>query len=165
MINITLNKNINPETEYIDRPTVKAVIVNNEGKILVFNSNLVGGGVENNETKEEALYRETLEETGTKIEVIKQLGCVSAYREATKQKYVMYGYFCKYIDTIANPVDEIANPAFWENPKDSIVRFEKDIEILKNSNQNSFKPDEYEAKLYNREMSLAFIKEAFYKNE
>ena len=161
MLEIKLNTNSLPLHEYSDRPTVKAVIVNKDGGILVFNSNLVGGGVEDGETNEEALHRETLEETGTTIEIVRPLGQIIAYRYATKQRYVMYGYLCKYIETKTQPVDETANPAFWENPNDSIARLQRDIDELKNQKIEELDRDTYEALLYNREMSVAFIKEAF----
>lgn len=161
MISIILNpKTIEPE-DYADRFTVKAVIVNNEGNVLLFRSNLIGGGVEEGETNEQALHREVLEETGIEIEIIKPLGQVIAYRDATKQIYRMFGYECKYIRKVKEPIDETTNPAFWENPKDSISRFQSDIYMLKKADKSLYEPAVYEAKLYNREMSLIFLKESF----
>lgn len=163
MISVFLNPRKVEPKGYTYRPTVKAVVFNDKGEVLIFSSNLIGGGVEEGETNEEALHREALEETGIRLEIIRPLGEVSAYRDATKKIYRMFGYECKYIEKIQEPVDETANPAFWEKPEDSILRFQSDIEALKQSDKSQYEPDVYEAKLYNREMSLLFLKEVFGK--
>lgn len=161
MLNIILNSPENRKI-YSDRITVKGVIFNQEGKILVFNSSLVGGGVENNETNEEALHREALEEAGIRIEIIKPLGKVIAYRHEKKLRYVMYGYLCKFIKKIQEPTDEIENPPFWEDLDLSINRFNKDIKDLEENNSTEILSslDRYEAKLYNKKISELFILES-----
>ena len=160
MIQVTLNPKENIPTDYTDRLTVKAVVFDDENQVLVFNGNLIGGGVELGEIEKEALHREALEEAGIEIEIHEELGEVVAYRDAAKKVYIMKGFLCKSIRKIQEPVDELSNPAFWEKIEDSIARFQKDIEKLKETGQQEFEPDVYETKLYNREMAVIFLKEA-----
>ena len=160
MIQVTLNPKENIPTDYTDRLTVKAVVFDDENQVLVFNGNLIGGGVELGEIEKEALHREALEEAGIEIEIHEELGEVVAYRDAAKKVYIMKGFLCKSIRKIQEPVDELSNPAFWEKIEDSIARFQNDIEKLKETGQQEFEPHVYEAKLSNREMAVIFLKEA-----
>ncbi len=78
--------NITPESEYIEpREAVRIVIFNDEGKISLgtfkdINKNLcysaIGGGIDDGETKEEALFRESLEEAGCRIKNVQELGII-----------------------------------------------------------------------------------------
>lgn len=64
----------NPKT----RNSSRGIVLRDDGKIAVFNltkknlHKLPGGGMENNETPENAFKREVLEETGSQVEVIKK---------------------------------------------------------------------------------------------
>jgi|SRR3989344_1361733 len=65
------------------RPSVYAVIIKN-GKILLCKQtagyyDFPGGGIEINETVDEALYREVWEETGFKIKKGKLLDCFTSF--------------------------------------------------------------------------------------
>ena len=58
-------------------------ICEKDGKLLLVNKNnqysLIGGGIEQNETKEECLKREFLEEAGCKIKNIKELITIDCF--------------------------------------------------------------------------------------
>jgi 8-oxo-dGTP diphosphatase len=166
MILLVLNSNKKEPLDYNDRKTVKGVITNDEGKILLFSSNLIGGGVEKGETDKDALHREALEEAGIRIEIGKTLGTVIQYRDFLKKKYIAYGYMCRYKDTIAAPIlkdDEQRMKIAWMEANDAIAMLESEIKELKNSGPRSHPGDIYQSKLYNREMSLAYLKHAFKK--
>lgn len=160
---ITLNANTYEPIDYINRSVVKAVIKNTTGKILLLSSGLVGGGVENGETDEQALMREIIEETGMEITIIKPIGQVIAYRDFLKQKYSTNGYLCEYVQTTSTPTtldsDELKMKLFWEYPLESIDRLEKEIQELESKDRESYNDDTYQRKLYNRKTALAFIKE------
>jgi NADH pyrophosphatase NudC (nudix superfamily) len=162
---LVLNINEYEPTDYIDRKTVKAVIVNDKNQILLFNSNLIGGGVDGDETYEEALHREALEEAGAKVEVIKYLGDAIQYRDFIKKKYLVKGYYCKYNETIGLPTttqdDEVGIEAQWFDFSEALVNLQNEINIIKNKNPKGYKDDAYQMEIYNREMAIFFIKEAF----
>ena len=84
-------------------------IVEIDNKFLLVNKNgqysLVGGGIEKNETHEECLEREFLEETGFTVTEIKELVCVDCFWLAAG-KYPMESKTNIYIVKI-NPENKI----------------------------------------------------------
>ena len=72
----------NPKT----RLGARGIVIRDDGKIAIFNKTnkneykLPGGGIENDETPEEAFKREVLEETGCIVEIIEELGITEEYK-------------------------------------------------------------------------------------
>lgn len=157
------NLNNTEPTDYIERKVTKAVILNEEGQVLLFGSGLIGGGVEEGETDEGALHREAMEEAGIEIEIIKLLGEVIGYRDFLKKKYVARGYLCRYLNKINEPTSsdsqEQKTIVTWESIEDVINRLQSEIDVLKKARPILDKDDKYQSRLYNREMSLSFLKE------
>lgn len=85
---------INPKT----RTAVRVILFNNENKIGILhkkNKNeykLIGGGVDEGESLEEALLRETLEESGCIIDTPQLLGYIEEYRSKMNFKQTSYIY-------------------------------------------------------------------------
>lgn len=162
---LTLNANSTEPTDYLERKAVKAVVVDGDGNTLTFGSYLLGGGIDEGEGDEEALHRELMEEAGIEVEIIRPLGKIIGYRDALKKKYDTNGYLCRYLKTVSTPTTieqyEKEIDLIWDTPKETIKRFEEEILDLQNVNKNTFNGDEYQSRLYNRQMSLAFLKEAF----
>src|SRR5574344_1661182 len=80
------------------RKTVRAVIIYNNQLVTLFRRknnleyySLPGGGIEANETKEEALNRELKEELNIKVKIIKYL-----FQDQMNDK-INYFYLCEYI--------------------------------------------------------------------
>lgn len=165
MIKLILNANSTEPTDYLERKVAKAVIVNDDGLTLTQGPYLIGGGVEEWESYEEALHREAMEEAGIEIEIMRPLGVVVGYRDALKKKYFTKGYLCKYLRTVSEPTtndtEELEHKLEWLMPEQTIAKIESEIEILKLADQNLYTGDEYQSRLYNRQMTLAFLKEAF----
>jgi 8-oxo-dGTP diphosphatase len=86
---------------YIKRPGVYGLFFK-EGKIAVIQTGdgkyfLPGGGIENDETHEECLIREALEEMGVEIEKGPFIGAANRYFYSTSdyKYYLSEGYFYK----------------------------------------------------------------------
>lgn len=78
-----------PKTKF----AVRNIVLNEKGEIALVKSfkygytQIPGGGLENGETIEEALRRETAEEIGYSIEIIKPLGYYYEQRESSLNKH------------------------------------------------------------------------------
>jgi len=103
-------KLINPEnateeevSNYKVREAVRAVVVDNEGKIAllhVVNENhykLPGGGIEEGEDKTLALKRECKEEIGCDVEIGEEFCAIAEYRKLAQLKHTSYCYTAKVI--------------------------------------------------------------------
>ena len=67
--------------QYIERPTVKALIFNEKNEVLIINNGLLpGGGVEDDEDDTTALRREIIEEVGMTVSDIDRYETVIQYR-------------------------------------------------------------------------------------
>ncbi|MEK7831117.1 MAG: NUDIX domain-containing protein [Acidobacteriota bacterium] len=88
----------NPEVEYRRRPGVYAVIFDERGRFASAKSLktffLPGGGIEEGESREEALAREVREECACEVEIGKFLG--SAIQYFTGKEGVHWEFHCSY---------------------------------------------------------------------
>ncbi|ALQ68649.1 NUDIX hydrolase [Bacillus thuringiensis] len=88
-----------PTEQYVLRPSCYAIIFNSSSKIAAIQKGnhyfLPGGGMEGNETKEECLHRELLEELGWAIEIEQYIGNAARYFYAEKEDtyYLNDGFF------------------------------------------------------------------------
>lgn len=117
----------NPKT----RNGSRGIVLRSDGKIAVFNITkknlykLPGGGMEDNETPEEAFKREVLEETRCQVEVIKKVGIIEEYKSRTNFKHISYVFVGRVIkDTgilhmTKNEQDE-GVMLLWETPKKAL---------------------------------------------
>ncbi len=167
MINLVLSNNPFEPEGYAERKTVRAVVVNDAGEILLLGSYPLGGGVEDTETYEEALHREVMEEGGVEVTIMKPLGEIIGYADDEKRKYVVRGYLCKNLKTASAPTTtdphEFKYKLNWSAPAEAISRLESEIDELKKLSSADFEGRKYsrEARIHNRTICLEFIKEAF----
>ena len=126
------------------RKAVRVVLLDDKGRIGLIHARngnyhkLAGGGIEEGETQEEAVFREVIEETGFESEVIYQIGHTIEYYY-TPQKYRekfdgMVGYsYCwvaratKYVG--ANLMEDEASDGFeliWANSTDEAIGLFRD---------------------------------------
>lgn len=158
----TINDNDFEPQGYFIRPVVRCIILDeSETKVLFFGSHLVGGGVEEGETDEEAVAREAMEEVGMKLQIMKSLGEVIAYRDFIKKKYIVHGYLCKQVGELETPTttdpEEQGMKTTWIEINTAIKKLENEIASLLNEYPVII-ADEIQRKGHNRKTSLAFLK-------
>lgn len=89
----------NPRVRY----GARGIVIREDGKIAIFNKTnkneykLPGGGVDEGEDIKEAFKREALEETGCKIEIIKELGTIEEHKSLDNFKQISYLFVGKVI--------------------------------------------------------------------
>lgn len=112
-----LNANAAEPASYEYRPTVKVVVINDKHEVLLYNNFLMGGGVEDGETIEQAVARECLEEAGAVVRIEKELGTVVQYRDFIKKKYEIFGFLAQ-LESLGKPIttqeDEVGKTVGWK---------------------------------------------------
>lgn len=119
------------------RRASRAVVLNQEGKIaLLYVSKhnyhkLPGGGIEAGEDIITALKREVIEEVGTQIDSIQEIGLVIEYRNQHELLQLSYCYVCQTAGELGEPqyTREESNSGFqliWISIEDAIQRMEND---------------------------------------
>lgn len=114
------------EKQVYPEPTVGALIVNKDGKILLAKSHkwfdkytLPGGHIEVGETMEEAVKREIKEEVGLDVEVVECLSMHEAIfaKEFWKKKhFIFFDFLCKVGDQKVKLDNEELQDYVWEYP-------------------------------------------------
>lgn len=161
MNTLTTIGNKNSSITYADRPTVKVIVRNGHGKILLLNDGLLpGGGVERNESNEQALGREVSEECGMTLKNITPLGAVVQYRDYLAKRYIVYGYSADRDTTVteANPQDigEMNFEYQWLSTDAAIALVKKSIASLERVKVHD---DTQQGPLYNRKTTLALLEQ------
>ena len=132
----------NPRLRYGSR----GIVVNKDGKIAVFhkkNKNeykLPGGGFEINENPESAFIRETLEETGCEVEIIKQLGITEEYKSLDNFKQKSYVFVAQVVKDYKklNLTEEeklSGGELVWLDLKEAYTKISESINYLKCSKE------------------------------
>ena len=140
---------VNTESEKSKiRRGARGIVVRDDGKIAVFNKankneyKLPGGGLEGNETPEEAFKREVLEETGCEVEIIDNLGITEEYKsfnDFRQTSYVFVGKVLvdtKKLDVTEKEKNEGAR-LILEEPEESLALITKCIEEIVPSEYSS----------------------------
>ncbi len=103
---------------------------------------LPGGGVEDNESLEEAFKREVLEETGCEVSIVKKLGVVREYR--TRDSFLQISHV--FLSNVTNDTMKLnltekeiteGGELIWCNPKEGLTLIIDAYPSLKGSNFES----------------------------
>ncbi len=149
--------------DYVIRPTVKGVVLDDKNNVLLFSDLLIGGEVEYGETFEQALQRECMEEAGIHVDIIKPLGTVIQYREFLKKKYEVHGFLVITTGVAVHPTtlqeDEVGKKVKWMKLADARKMLEGKIQSLKELDPQNTVDDGHQGKLYNSLTALTFLNE------
>ncbi len=126
------------------RKGARGIVIREDGKIAIFNKankyeyKLPGGGIENNEKPEDAFYREVLEETGCKIEIIKKLGITEEYKCRNNFKQISYIFTSKVIEdtkilNLTQKEKDEGAKLLWVEPLEALKLIRNCINDLKDS--------------------------------
>lgn len=92
-------------SDFKKREAVRAVVIDAQGQIALLHVSkrgyhkLPGGGIEPGEDKIQALERELLEEIGSKVKIIGEIGEIHEYRDQWKQFQISYCYLAEQVGT------------------------------------------------------------------
>ena len=139
------------------RKSARAIVRKSDGTIAIqYLANhhfhkLPGGGVEKDESIEEALAREIKEEIGCDSKIVEHIGLVIEYREQHRLIHISSCYVVDVEGSIGEPaleqveIDE-GMSTLWIRPEDAITKMETDI------------PNTYQGRFI-LERELAFLRE------
>lgn len=108
----TLNPEHVPDqeaNEYPVREAARAVVIDDQGRVALLHVTrdgyykIPGGGVEKGENHHMALQRECLEEIGTRVKVVGEIGMIIENRKFCSLKQISYCYFAQQIGDQGQP--------------------------------------------------------------
>lgn len=157
---------LNPEkasetelSQFTVRDAARAVVVdgNNNVALLHVTSRsyykLPGGGLDDGEDIETALQRECLEEIGTKVQIIKELGKVTEYRKMFTTLQISFCYLAKVVGDLRQP--EFTSYELAAGFEVIWAPFTKTLDLVRQS-----KATDQEGELYIVPRDLAILKAA-----
>lgn len=142
----TLENEAKPSSEYTLRPTVKAIVIDNENNIALLKARghylFPGGGIETGESTVDALRRELMEEIGCNIDNIKELGISNQFRNKHMVHYEVVFFSANIVGEKGNPTttqeDELQDVELLWFDKEKVFTLLKSQIDVQDENEYSF---------------------------
>lgn len=142
----TLENEAKPSSEYTLRPTVKAIVIDNENNIALLKARghylLPGGGIETGESAIDALHRELMEEIGCNIDNIKEIGTSNQFRNKHMAHYEVIFFSANVAGEKGNPTttqeDELQDVGLFWFDKEKVFTLLKSQIDIQDKNKYSF---------------------------
>ena len=140
-----MDEDIGEVSVKMDNPRLRfgarGIVIREDGKIAVFNKSnkneykLPGGGLEGEERPEEAFKREVLEETGCKVEIVKELGTAEEYKTLDNFKQISYVFVGKVVEdtkqlNVTEKEKDEGAKLIWETPERALELITKSYDNL-----------------------------------
>lgn len=117
--------------EYRKRPGAYAIITREEDKKICLVTDgkeifFLGGGIENEENKIDALKRELIEESGYSIKNIEKFDEVSSYLYSNSRGYLEVQatiYIAKFYEKVVEPIEQ-DHKILWVNPNNYVGKLQ-----------------------------------------
>lgn len=117
------------DVQYRPRPGAYGVILHH-GKVLLTREELIeteiqlpGGGIDAGETAVQALYRECLEETGWKIQIIRRLGAYQRFTHMPEYGFwaqkICHIYLCRPVLKLHEPLEPF-HSVIWKDVHEGV---------------------------------------------
>lgn len=130
----------NPEIRY----GARGILQRSDGRIAIFNKinkneyKLPGGGIDKNETPEQAFRREILEETGCEIIEVKEIGITEELRSKANFQQISYVFISKLKKQtnklhLTEKEKSEGGQLIWLYPQEALEKIENSLEKLKES--------------------------------
>lgn len=143
----------NPSTRVASR----GIVLNEKGEIAIFhkkNKNeykLPGGGMEENESKEDTFKREILEETGCQVEILEYMGYTEEIRSQLNFTQTSYVFVSKVISNskelhLTQKEAEEGGELVWLPPEVALQLIRESFDNLKGSKYDSLYSTKFIAK-------------------
>lgn len=113
-----------PSGEWQERPSVYAVVINEEGRMLVLEVDgeyhLPGGGIDAGENPEQAVIREALEEAGAVIGDLEYIGQANQFFPEDSRNKLGTFYKAALVSQDEQSSDEDSHKPVWLLPQEFI---------------------------------------------
>lgn len=143
--------------EQTKRVAVRIIVIDKNNRIALCGTKfelLPGGGVEENETLEEAASREVLEEIGCKVKIQKYIGFTEETRDNGKRHQISHCFVTQVLGEKGAPQstqqDELNMKVYWRDIEEALQILQGQTRSIPFQSYNS---------CFNTRISLAFVKE------